>query len=214
MGTDSRHRPAEEPSPHRLLPGEVPRATDVLARSFEGDPFIDWVVRSDAKHDEAMRTMFDATLREMTMPYDEVWSTKDVRAVAIWTPPSAFQLGLSVQLRFLRRIAGVTQLRHLPSRLSAINAVDRNHPTEPHYYLFFMGVDPDRQGRGLGSLLLSDMLTRCDAEGMPSYLEATKEDLVGYYARYGYRALEPLPLPHGAPTLYPMWRTPSSQRPR
>jgi ribosomal protein S18 acetylase RimI-like enzyme len=32
--------------------------------------------------------------------------------------------------------------------------LDKAHPTERHYYLQFIGVNPDHQGKGLGSALM------------------------------------------------------------
>jgi hypothetical protein len=51
------------------------------------------------------------------------------------------------------------------------------------------------------------MLTRCDDEGMPAYLEATTERNRALYERHGFVALGPLELP-GGPTMQAMWREP------
>lgn len=32
-------------------------------------------------------------------------------------------------------------------------AMQANHPSDPHHYLFIVGVDPDLRGRGLGARL-------------------------------------------------------------
>ena len=88
---------------HRLTAGEVPRAVDLLVRTFADDPFVTWSVRSDARHDEAMRRFFAARLQQLTMPFGEVWATDGLEGVAMWTPPGAFKLGLGAQVRFVWR---------------------------------------------------------------------------------------------------------------
>lgn len=191
-----------------LTADEVPRAVDLLSRAFEDDPFVDWVVRSDAKHDEGMRIFFDVCLRQLTLPFGEVWVTDDFGGVAMWTPPERFSLGLAEQLNFIGQAIRGMQMRHVPSRLAAFNEIERHHPQEPHYYLFFLGIDPERQGEGIGSRMMGSVLARCDAERMPAYLEATRADLVPFYARFGYRPLEPIPLARGGPVMHPMWREP------
>jgi ribosomal protein S18 acetylase RimI-like enzyme len=60
------------------------------------------------------------------------------------------------------------------------------HPSEPHWYLPLIGVDPAYQGRGLGSELLSRGLARCDRDGVPAYLEATSLRSVSLYERFGF----------------------------
>jgi len=206
---DSTSTPDGSPHPaHRLKVDEVPEAVNVLARTFIDDPFVNWVVRQDARHDEAMHRFFTVCLQLLTMPHGEVWATRDLSGIAMWTPPGTFKIGPREQVLFLWQAVQAWGVARIPTRLSAFNEIERHHPKEPHFYLFFVGVDPDSQGKGIGSRLLVPILDRCDAEVLPAYLEATRQDLVPYYTRFGYRERPPIPVPHGGPTLYPMWREP------
>ncbi len=49
-----------------------------------------------------------------------------------------------------------------------------------------IGTDPAQQGRGLGSAALRSALARCDASGLPSYLEATSIRSAQLYRRLGF----------------------------
>ncbi|MFD0534677.1 GNAT family N-acetyltransferase [Actinomadura luteofluorescens] len=65
------------------------------------------------------------------------------------------------------------------------------------------------QGNGLGAALLRSRLDRCDTEGLPAYLESSKERNVPYYERFGFRVTRELPLPgKGCPPVWLMWRDP------
>jgi GNAT superfamily N-acetyltransferase len=89
-----------------------------------------------------------------------------------------------------------------------LTGVERRHPKRPeHLYLATLGVKPSHQGRGLGSLLLGPALALCDREGLPAYLESSKERNVAFYARHGFRQTREIKLPRG-PVLYAMWREP------
>ena len=195
----------------KLAARDVPRAVELLCRAFDNDPLVDWVVRSDAKREEGMRRFFGVCVRQLTLPFGEVWVTEDLTGVAMWTPPARFKVGFAEQLRFAGEAIRGMQLRHVPSRLAAFNEIERHHPKTPHYYLFFLGVDPEHQGERIGSRMMSSMLKRCDAENMPAYLEATHEGLVPFYARLGYKSLEPIELGYGGPVMYPMWRSPGAR---
>ncbi len=60
-------------------------------------------------------------------------------------------------------------------RVAAMSgAMEKAHPREKHFYLFFMAVDPPFQGKGLGSAILDATLKRIDEMGMPTYLEYEK----------------------------------------
>ena len=70
-----------------------------------------------------------------------------------------------------------------------------------------LGTDPAAQGRGIGSALLGAVLRTCDEDGVPAYLESSKERNLAYYARHGFRVREELDLPRG-PRVWLMWRDP------
>ena len=61
------------------------------------------------------------------------------------------------------------------------------HAPEPHWYLYLLGVEPARQGRGVGRALLAPTLARADAGGVPCYLETQNSRNVGFYERLGFR---------------------------
>jgi ribosomal protein S18 acetylase RimI-like enzyme len=79
------------------------------------------------------------------------------------------------------------------------------HPTEPHWYLPLIGVDPVRQGHGLGSALLRHGLARCDRDRVPAYLEATSMRSVPLYRQFGFEAVSEIKT-QTSPPIIPMFR--------
>jgi hypothetical protein len=61
---------------------------------------------------------------------------------------------------------------------------------------------------GFGAALLRPMLERCDADGVPAYLEATSPRNRALYERHGFEVTEELKLPAGGPPIWLMWREP------
>ena len=90
---------------------------------------------------------------------------------------------------------------------AALDILDKYAPAEPHWHLQFMAVHPDHQNRGLGSALIRRTHADLDAAGVPEYLEATNEDNIRLYRRFGYAPMEPydIRLPDGSP-FFRMWR--------
>jgi GNAT superfamily N-acetyltransferase len=96
----------------------------------------------------------------------------------------------------------------LPAALQLLSAMEKVHPSEPHYYLEFLGTRRDRQNKGGGSAVMSVMLERCDLEGVPAYLESSNPRNVPFYARHGFVERGPVAAPKGGPVLATMWREP------
>ena len=76
--------------------------------------------------------------------------------------------------------------------------MESGHPTVPHYYLDSLGVEPEWQGRGLGSALMQPVLARCDLERMPAYLNAGSPRSRDLYLRHGFAVTEEFRLPEGS----------------
>jgi hypothetical protein len=53
------------------------------------------------------------------------------------------------------------------------------------------------------------VLERCDRDGVPAYLESSKERNVVLYERHGFRVVEQLRLPKDGPPIWRMWREPA-----
>jgi ribosomal protein S18 acetylase RimI-like enzyme len=87
--------------------------------------------------------------------------------------------------------------------------LEQKHPHEPHWYLGALGVEPDRQGNGVGTALLEEILAICDRECEGAYLEASRPESARLYERLGFEhqeVLEPSSIGVGGPRLYLMYR--------
>lgn len=190
-------------------PADYDLIADVLTRAFLDDPVIGWFFPDESERPRRVRRYFreivlDVGLSETT----EVCTTEDRGAVAVWAPPDQWRVSVRRQLRLLPRYVAIASIRWAPSRLLAFNQIEGRHPKgPPHWYLPTLGTDPDRQGRGHGSALLGERLARCDADGLPAYLESSKEANVPFYERHGFEVTETFDLPDG-PRLWLMWRDP------
>ena len=126
---------------------------------------------------------------------------------AIWLPPGAWLPSAWQQVRALPGYA-----RALRSRFAAAGRtyaeIARCHPRRPHWYLSGIGTDPPAQGTGVGSGLLRSRLVRCDAAGLPAYLESSNERNVPFYERHGFKVTREIAISGGGPRLWLMWRDP------
>ncbi len=117
------------------------------------------------------------------------------------------------QWRSPAEVDGRTALRwlrafgiRLPRAIGVQKTFQRDHPTEPHYYVRWVGVRPDWQGNGIGSELMRPTLDRCDDENVSAYLEASSERSAALYERLGFIHLGIQQLPDGGPHYWPMRR--------
>ena len=66
----------------------------------------------------------------------------------------------------------------------------KHHPDKPHCHLEAIGVLPERQGQGVGSLLLKHFCAYVDELKQAAYLEADQPKNVRFYERFGFNVVE------------------------
>lgn len=198
------NRPAQPGLRHATV-GDAGRLREVLAQAFFEDPVFGWLMPDDSKRHARLRRYFGIDLRFLALPRGRVWTTDDLVGAALSLPPGAWRVPLHTTL-----LQGGAFGIHL-SRAARIGAaMEWRHARElrgPHYYIRDIGVHPDMQGKGLGSVLLRPTLERCDKEGLPAYLEASSERSAALYERLGFQHVRELRV-GGSPPLRLMIRPP------
>jgi len=187
---------------------DVPAVTATLARAFENNPATSWTLRNASTRRQKLERGWAGYMRHVWLPRGECWTTNALDGAALWLPPGGWEVPIWLQLRLLPMVLASTRLETV-RLMRYISVVEAKHPHKPHWYLAVLGVDPDRQGRGFGSHLMRPVLERCDADGVPAYLETDTEKNVQLYSRHGFAVTEEFNLPDGGPPIWLMWRDPS-----
>jgi ribosomal protein S18 acetylase RimI-like enzyme len=203
-------RPAIDGSDIRKLTADdVPRISDALARAFYDDPVLGWVFRDESERLARLEAAFEVYLRRIWLPQEECYGVEGLFGAALWLPPDKWHLGPLEQLRLLPSMIMVNR-RNSPRMFSLLRMLEKKHPKDrPHYYLAVLGIEPQIQGRGFGSALMQPVLSRCDRDQTPAYLESSKRRNVALYERHGFEVVEEVGLPKGGPPMWRMWREPA-----
>ena len=83
------------------------------------------------------------------------------------------------------------------------------HPSEPHWYLPLLGVDPLYHGKGIGSALLRHAITKFDSDNVIAYLESSNPRNIPLYERHGFEKLGTIQV-NEFPPIVPMLRKPQT----
>src|SRR5262245_31978982 len=184
---------------------DVARMASTLSNAFYDDPAMTWLIPDDEErraNGPAFFTRFAAAFQR----HGHVYRTLDGSGVALWTAPGVDSVSKEETPEFHVAVAEICAQN--TERVAIVDALmTEQHPTEPHWYLGFLGVEPAGQGRGTGSAMLAHVLASVDREGAPAYLEASTTRNRALYERHGFVTTGEIQLPDG-PSLWPMWREP------
>ena len=198
--------------PVRLAEGQVAASGAVLARAFADDPFFTYLLSDPVERERLMPPLMTAWTR-----YGLLFGVVDVtagpvEASAIWLPPDAV-----IRTAERRERAGLTAVVSAFSdgaraRYDAVvqHQLASARPPSPFRtgISLFIGVDPARQGLGLGSLLLRAGLSRVDQDGVECRLFTEQPRNVPLYQRYGFEIAVEGDVPDGGPHFWFMRRRP------
>jgi GNAT superfamily N-acetyltransferase len=189
---------------------EIREISRTLGRAFQHDPVMRWLIPDGVARRQRLMRFFATVARHHHLAAGgaEVARTASaIGAAALWDPPGRWRY---TTLEKCRAVPGL--LSSFGSRIGLsfeVNSrMERVHPEEPHWYLAVIGSDPTVRGGGFGQALMRSRLDRCDSERVPAYLESSNPHNVPYYRRFGFEIIGEITLPHGGPSLWPMWRRP------
>ncbi|MFT4615010.1 MAG: ribosomal protein S18 acetylase RimI-like enzyme [Bacteroidia bacterium] len=177
-------------------------AAQILAEAFHDDPVINWSLNRPA----SLLPFFEFTL-PVLVPHGLTYIDPDGNGAACWLGPKQklkWPMGPSQAWKIL----SFGGMRGLYRMLLSGLKTERYHPKTPHYYLFAIGVVPHGKGQGLGTKLITELLRRCDEEGVPAYLENSKEENLPFYEGHGFKVQRQIRFAASAPPLWLMWREP------
>jgi ribosomal protein S18 acetylase RimI-like enzyme len=209
MDLETARREAETPA--QAGPADLAEVVQTLTDAFAVDPHFDWFMRADAGREASRRAFFHMLIGGEGLPNGRIDRPAGGGAAAVWMPFDWLgPIPLSAELRSLPVMLRASGLARF-GRLLAIRAdLDRHHPMDrEHAYLWFLGVAPAAQGRGVGSALLRAANARHDAAGLPAYLETGTTRNVALYERHGFRVISEHRARPDAPHMWSMWREPN-----
>jgi ribosomal protein S18 acetylase RimI-like enzyme len=164
-----------------ILEIEQAKAYGTLVSAFTDDPVERWLY---PEWDQYLTHFprFLAAFGGRAFDEQTVWRLGEFSAIAVWLSPGAEPDGDAIGAVLTET---VSPDKHSDT-FAMLEQMDAAHPTYPHWYLPWLGVDPLFQGRGLGAELMRHCLEIVDADRLPTYLESPNPRNVAFYERHGF----------------------------
>jgi GNAT superfamily N-acetyltransferase len=166
------------------LPMDQASTIGVLTLAFSGDPMARWSLPDPAKYLAIFSSVvkaFGGSAFEKRTAY----IANGFAGAALWLPP-----GAKSDEETLKRLFNENTDDGIKNDMQGIfEQMDKFHPTEPHWYLPMIGVDPTHQGAGVGSALMMEGLKAVDRDGSIAYLESSNPRNISLYERHGFEII-------------------------
>lgn len=157
---------------------------DVITLAFGADPAARWSFPDPhgyLRHFPSLARAFGGK----ALAHGSAHYVDGYAGAALWLPPGV-EPDEDAMVTLLQRTVPAKVRDDL---FALLEQMGRHHPSEPHWYLPLIGVDPAQQGRGYGSALMHYGLIPCDRDKQLAYLESSNPRNVPLYERHGFEAI-------------------------
>lgn len=177
-------------------------ATSVITLAFSTDPVARWTYPDPDQYLQFF-PQFIRAFAGKSFEKGTAYLAPDFAGAALWLKPGV-EPNEDVLLGLIWESTSSDVQKDLFPMFEQMAAF---HPSTPHWYLPMIGVEPSRQGSGVGSALLQHSLANCDADGLPAYLESSNPKNIPLYERFGFEQIGVI-RSGDAPPIFPMLRKP------
>lgn len=171
---------------------------DILTRSFDDNKSVNYVVKQDQKRVDRITRLMDYSFN-VCNEFGEVWISDDQQACALILFPDKKRSSFRTLLWDIKLALSVIGLDRVSAVLKREAMIKANHPKESIAYLWFIGVNPQLQGKGVGSAFIQEVIQECERKKRPIYLETSMEKNLPFYKKFGFEIFQSLKLSY---TLY------------
>ncbi len=174
----------------RVGRSDAPQAGSLLARAFHRDALLVHMLPDERERTRLAPDHFERVVR-LALSTGEVWRTELFDGVACWIAPGRWPSTSEEEddagLYEIPVIVGAEAWDRFHTVYTAMDHAHEQVVPDPHWVLQLVGVEPGKQGSGLGSMLLHPLLERADKDGKTCYLETLNEPNVAFYERHGFQ---------------------------
>lgn len=187
-------------------PGELGEVRETLAQAFQNDPALSWILPDPEHRERALRGLF-AVLVPADARAGVALRAPGGEAAALWRAPGRAHTG---GLEFLRTVLPLVATfgMALPRGLKVQGSIDAHRPKCRFWYLHYVGVRPEHQGKGHGGRIIRAQTAHADAQRLPCWLETATAANVPLYERLGFVTRVEWDVPGGGPHFWGMMREP------
>lgn len=184
------------------LAADESRIIDALKLAFAADPATRWVWPDPQKYLTHFFS-FAKAFGGRAFANNSAFYVGNYVGAALWLPPDVHP-DVDALVAILQSSGSEGAQKDGPSVFEKMGS---HHPSEPHWYLPLLGVDPLQHGKGLGSALMQHALSRFDHDGVHAYLESSNPRNITLYERHGFEKLGKIQV-GTSPSIVPMLRKP------
>jgi ribosomal protein S18 acetylase RimI-like enzyme len=158
---------------------------DILAKSFDDNKSVNYIIRRDKKRKQRIKRLMEYSF-DVCNNFGKVLLSDNKKACALIVFPDKKRTTLRSALWDIRLIANCIGPNGVTKAMSREKKIKSLQPKELLYYLWFIGVSPEEQHKGIGSSLLNGIIKDAEGERRTLCLETSTQKNIPWYQKFGF----------------------------
>lgn len=161
------------------------RIVNILASSFNDNKSVNYIVKQDGNRTQRLHGLMEYSFDSCRL-FGDVFLTEDKNGCALILRPDQKKTSLKSILLDAKLALGVIGLGNIKKAMAREAAINKIHPKGNLYYLWFIGVDPAEQNKGIGSELLQQLIQEAKSQNRTLCLETSTIKNIPWYEKFGF----------------------------
>lgn len=159
---------------------------DILTKSFDTNQSVNYIVKQGPNRINHIKYLMEYSF-EICYMFGDVFLSDDRNACALVLYPEQKKSNLKAILLDIKLILNSVGITNISKALSRESKIKSAYPKdEPMYYIWFIGVYPDKQNKGIGTELLQFLLKDSNSKKRKAYLETSTIKNLPWYKKAGF----------------------------
>lgn len=164
---------------------------NILCSSFFDNPSVNYVIKQDKRKASRLRTLMEYSFFQGEQ-FGKIYLSEDKLSCAILLNPAVKRTSVNTIFWDLKLVFKCIGLRRISKVLKRESEIKKYHPKIQFTHLWYIGVMPEKQGKGKGKELMGKIMADCKQLDLPVYLETSNPKNFPFYKQLGFEEIASL----------------------
>jgi len=166
---------------------------EILSQSFDANKSINYVAKQDKNRLKRIRILMDYSF-EVCYLFGDIYLSEEKDGCVLVLYPEKKKTSFKTILLDIKLATTCIGLGRILKVLKRETEIKKHHPNTLIYYLWFLGVKPNAQKKGVGSKLLNEAIQESESMNRTIYLETSTLTNIPWYQKFGFAIIHELDL--------------------
>jgi len=166
---------------------------NILAKSFQDNKSVNYITKEDQKKGWRIKALMEYSF-DLCYLFGNVFLTDDKKGCALVLLPDKKRTTLQSILLDIKLIVSCIDIFNIKKVMEREAAIKKLQSHGLKYYLWFIGVKPEEQNKGIGTILLKEIIKEAEERNRLVCLETSTEKNIPWYKKFGFEIYNELNL--------------------